>query len=173
MITITPHFIYKSLIVLCFFIFGNNYGQDKKTTNKTAFGKTIQPESVNPKTGQIRCATTEYEKFLQKKNPKRMTEAQFETWLKPLVSKYKSTRANAKMAGIVIKIPVVVHVIHNGQAIGTAPNINDAQVQSQITVLNQDFRKMLGTPGYNTNPVGADVEIEFVLALFILLVLSL
>jgi hypothetical protein len=37
-------------------------------------------------------------------------------------------------------------------------------VQSQITVLNQDFRKMMGTPGYNTNPDGADVEIEFVLA---------
>ncbi|HLT53205.1 MAG TPA: M43 family zinc metalloprotease, partial [Flavobacteriaceae bacterium] len=37
-------------------------------------------------------------------------------------------------------------------------------VLSQITVMNQDFRKMLGTPGYNTNPIGADVEVEFVLA---------
>lgn len=47
---------------------------------------------------------------------------------------------------------------------GTNANISEARVQSQITVLNQDFRKMLGTPGYNTNPVGADVEIEFALA---------
>src|SRR5699024_6821836 len=37
--------------------------------------------------------------------------------------------------------------------------------QSQITVLNQDFRKMIGTPGENSNPVGADIEVEFVLAL--------
>jgi hypothetical protein len=58
----------------------------------------------------------------------------------------------------------VVHVIYNGQAVGTAPNISDIQVESQITVLNQDFRRMFGTPGYNTNGVGADTEIQFVLA---------
>ena len=34
-------------------------------------------------------------------------------------------------------IPVVVHVVYNG----AAQNISDAQVQSQIDVLNQDFRK--------------------------------
>ncbi|HEY6144502.1 MAG TPA: T9SS type A sorting domain-containing protein [Flavobacterium sp.] len=162
---ILPYSIQKIVILLCFFILGNTYSQVKNKTNKTVFGKTVESQSINPKTGQIRCATTEYEKFLQKKNPKRMTEAQFEAWLKPLVSKYKSSRSNSKIAATVITIPVVVHVIHNGQAIGTAPNITDAQVQSQITVLNQDFRKMLNTPGYNTNPAGADVEIEFVLAL--------
>ncbi|MBP6759196.1 MAG: zinc metalloprotease, partial [Flavobacterium sp.] len=93
-----------------------------------------------------------------------MTNAQFETWLTPLVSKYKAMRAGSKTAATVITIPVVVHVIYDGQAIGVAPNISDAQVQSQITVLNQDFRKMLGTPGYNSNPGGADVEIQFELA---------
>ena len=40
-------------------------------------------------------------------------------------------------------IPVVVHVIHNG---GTE-NITDAQIQSQIQVLNEDFRKLSGTNG--------------------------
>src|SRR3954453_18556293 len=34
-------------------------------------------------------------------------------------------------------IPVVVHVVFNG----AAQNISDAQVQSQIDVLNHDFRK--------------------------------
>ncbi len=163
--TITPTSIQKILVLFFLFILASSYGQDKNPKNKTVFGKTIEPENVNPKTGQIRCSTTEYEKFLQDNNPKRMTEAQFEAWLAPLVKKHKATRTTSKVAATIITIPVVVHVIHSGQAIGTAPNITDAQVQSQITILNQDFRRMIGTPGYNTNQIGADIEIEFVLAL--------
>lgn len=36
-------------------------------------------------------------------------------------------------------IPVVVHVIHTGQAIGTAYNLSAAQIQSQIDILNKDY----------------------------------
>lgn len=162
---VTPNFLHKIIIALCLFALGNTYSQIKNSTNKTLFGKTITAKSKNPDNGIIRCATVEYEQYLQAKNPNRMTNAQFETWLAPLVKKQTTSRTSSKTAiATVITIPVVVHVIHNGQAIGTAPNITDAQVQSQITVLNQDFRKMLNTPGYNTNTVGADVEIEFVLA---------
>lgn len=42
-------------------------------------------------------------------------------------------------------IPVIVHVIHGGQAVGTYPNLAQAQINSQIRVLNNDF---VGT-GYN------------------------
>jgi hypothetical protein len=42
----------------------------------------------------------------------------------------------------VITIPVVVHVIHNGEPIGTGTNISDAQIQSQIDALNEDFRRL-------------------------------
>ena len=140
------------------------HSQDKRQAKNSLFGKPIKIENKNLVNRQVRCATTEYEKFLQEKNPKRMTNAQFETWIAPLVNKYKVMRTSSKTAGTVITIPVVVHVIYNGQSIGVAPNITDAQVQSQITVLNQDYRKMFGTPGYNTNPVGADVEVQFELA---------
>jgi PKD repeat protein len=54
-------------------------------------------------------------------------------------------------------IPVVVHVIHNG---GTE-NISDTQIQSQIDVLNEDFRKI---PGSNGDGNGVDTEIQFCLA---------
>ena len=43
-------------------------------------------------------------------------------------------------------------------------NISNAQVISQITTLTNDSRKKSGTSGYNTNPVGADANIEFALA---------
>ncbi|MES2573591.1 MAG: T9SS type A sorting domain-containing protein [Bacteroidota bacterium] len=161
--TITRNSIYKIIVIICFFTFGNAYSQDKKPTNKTLFGKTVKPESINPKNGKIRCATVEYEEYLQGKNPKRLSESQFESWLAPLVSRHKAMRTSSQSGGI-ITIPVVVHVIYNGQAIGVAPNITDNQVISQITVLNQDFRKMLGSPGSNTNPIGADTQIQFALA---------
>ena len=54
-------------------------------------------------------------------------------------------------------IPVVVHVIHDG---GTN-NISDAQIQSQIAILNEDFRKKIATNGYGN---GVDTDIEFCLA---------
>lgn len=162
--TNTHNFFKITLLIVFAFFLGNTYSQNNKTTNKTLFGKSITAANKNPNNGKIRCATVEYEKFLQEKNPKRSNEAQFEAWLSPLVAKHKALRTNSKTAGTVITIPVVVHVIHSGKAIGTAPNITDAQVESQIAVLNQDFRKKAGTLGSNSNPVGADVEIEFVLA---------
>lgn len=65
----------------------------------------------------------------------------------------------------VVRIPVVVHVIHNNASgtIGGA-NISNEQVFSQIEALNEDYRRMPGTPGYNTDPVGTDMQIEFFLA---------
>ncbi len=54
-------------------------------------------------------------------------------------------------------IPVVVHVFHNGGA----ENISDAQIQSQIDVLNEDFGKLSGTAG---DGAGVDTRVRFKLA---------
>ena len=63
----------------------------------------------------------------------------------------------------VINIPVIVHIVYNA----AAENISDAQVQSQIDVLNKDFRKLnaeaASIPSTFLNLV-ADVEINFCLA---------
>ena len=103
---------------------------------------------------------------MQQKEPSRKGTLQFEQWLAPKITSVK--RKRLQKDGIdndeVVTIPVVVHIIHDGDAIGESENIADEQVLSQITVLNQDFRKMEGTPGFNTNPVGADTGIEFCLA---------
>lgn len=69
-----------------------------------------------------------------------------------------------------VRIPVVVHIIHDQSPtlIGglNNPNISEVQVKSQIQVLNEDFRRILGTNGHNTDPLGADTGIEFYLAEF-------
>ena len=67
-------------------------------------------------------------------------------------------------AANVKRIPVVVHIIHNGEPVGTGSNISYEQVVSQIEVLNEDFRRKPGTNGFNDHPDGVDCEIEFFLA---------
>lgn len=62
----------------------------------------------------------------------------------------------------IYRIPVVVHVVHNGEPVGTGPNISEAQVRSQIEVLNEDYRRKTGSNGYNDR--GVDTQIEFYLA---------
>jgi len=64
---------------------------------------------------------------------------------------------------VVRNIPVVVHVLYNT----SAQNISDAQIQSQITILNNDFRKLnadrVNIPS-TFSALAADAEINFCLA---------
>jgi hypothetical protein len=138
------------------------YGQNIKG-GRVVFGKTIAPENITAD-GYIRCASNEYEEYLKLQNPKLESREQFENWMASKISEANAIQNVSSQSGGIIYIPVVVHVIHNGDAYGVSENITDEQVQSQITVMTQDFRKMVGTRGFNTNAVGADVQIEFVLA---------
>ena len=64
-----------------------------------------------------------------------------------------------RIEGNVYQIPVVVHILYTN----STNNISDAQIQSQLDVLNADFRR---TNADRTNrwPQAADSEIEFYLA---------
>lgn len=78
---------------------------------------------------------------------------------------YLKSYEEAENVQRVYRIPVVVHVMHQpGEAYGVQSNITDEQIMSQLEVLNEDFRKQLGSRGFNNHPVGADTEIEFCLA---------
>lgn len=125
--------------------------------------QTKKPSKILSKSpnGYIRCYSTEYEKNLQKKNNRRAKTDGFENWISDKINRQKFF--NNRISAIKT-IPVVVHVINKGEAVGIGTNISDAQVISQITTLNNDYRKKTGTKGYNTNPVGADANIEFALA---------
>ena len=131
-----------------------------------SYGQTPQAKTFGKFSTAQPCASTEYEALLQKKYPKRAGNQQFEQWLAPKIQEAKSRiqARNGQGANEIITIPVVVHVIHNGDDLGTNENLSIEQIQSQITVLNQDFRRMLDTRGFNDNPVGADIEVEFCLA---------
>lgn len=114
-----------------------------------------------------RCGTVEYEQALQQRNPRRLQRINN---LNRLIEEAERNGTMARVAAdtTVYRIPVVVHVVHDNASlfVGGAnnPNISDEQIQSQIPVLNEDYRRKPGTNGYNTSPIGADARIEFYLA---------
>ena len=69
-----------------------------------------------------------------------------------------SQQRGARIAETVYTIPVVVHVIHNGEPVGTGSNPTDAAILSMINVLNAGFRK--NGPQFG----GVDIGIQFQLA---------
>jgi len=110
-----------------------------------------------PKTpsGHIRCITPEYHEG----------EEQFESWISEKIKEISS--ANNLSAKASRNIPVVVHILHNGDAVGSGENISVAQIQSQIDILNEDFSAtnsdFSNVPGTFTG-VAADSDIQFCLA---------
>ncbi|MEO0470039.1 MAG: M43 family zinc metalloprotease, partial [Bacteroidota bacterium] len=83
----------------------------------------------------------------------------FESWLAPLVERQKHELATATRN--VVSLPIVFHVIHDGEAVGSGDNLAASYINAQIDQLNHDFRRTPGTSGFNNNPVGADTEIAF------------
>ena len=109
--------------------------------------------------GQNKCGTKEYNDYLSQQNPiyaneKEKVNLEIESWIK--------NRSNQKESNI-ITIPVIVHVLWETNI----QNISDAQIYSQIDVLNADYRRtnidQINTPTIWNN-LAADCEIEFCLA---------
>ncbi|MBC5861801.1 M43 family zinc metalloprotease [Flavobacterium turcicum] len=153
----------KFTFLLLLIIVAHHSSYAQSNVEVTLFGKkkSVQAGKV------IRCASTEYEEYLKASNPQRLSTQEFEQWLAPKVQLEQARKRNSNKTAktsAVITIPVVVHVIHNGDAVGSNENLFAEQIFSQIRVLNEDFRRKVSTPGFNTNPVGADTEIEFALA---------
>ena len=83
-------------------------------------------------------------------------KASFEDNEKRIKSKILANKTSKKLSTTQYTIPVVVHVIHLGEAVGTGTNISDAQIQSAIDNLNDSYS---GSGSYITN-----MNIDFALA---------
>lgn len=111
--------------------------------------------SIQVQAQQRNCGAMENLAIQLQKDPglqERMNEIERHT------SKYLSSHASENRA-TVYTIPVVVHVVYNT----TAENVSMAQIQTQIQVLNDDFRR-LNSDADGTWSQAADSEIEFCLA---------
>ena len=87
-----------------------------------------------------------------------------------LVEKYKAEnfdQTTGKVAAANYTIPVIVHIIHSGEAVGTASNISAAQVADQIRILNEDYAGIglsSNNVPYAFNQLKADCNVQFCLA---------
>ena len=110
--------------------------------------------------------------YIEQKQIRRLgiygTREYFELWVddkqKEIENQPYSFRIKAEDIRL---IPVVIHVIHNGTPVGEGANIPFSQIQAQIDILNEDYRRMnpdaVDTPNEFLG-VAADSRLEFVLA---------
>lgn len=110
------------------------------------------------------CVTMEQDSISRAKYPQRGSLSDFEYDLQLKIEELELKNRSKRTQATLLTIPIIFHIVHNGEPIGTGTNLSAAQVQSQIEVLNEDFRKLQGSPGFNNSPVGADIEIEFCLS---------
>jgi hypothetical protein len=119
-----------------------------------------------PSFSQERCGTTEYEKSRNKNQQKESTD-QFEKWMSSKLSRRSKIPFSVQATQTTYSIPVVVHIIHNGEPIGTGLNLSEAQINSQLKVLNDDFNRLnadqTNTPALFL-PVAASFSVQFILA---------
>ena len=110
------------------------------------------------------CATMTQDSINKILFPQRQTLDEFEYSIKKKMQEISARQSSGRTMAGIVTIPIIVHVVNNGEPIGSGLNLSQAQVQSQIEVLNEDMRRKAGTPGFNDSPVGADIEIEFCLS---------
>lgn len=139
----------KNLLILCCVMFATYFN---------AYSQNLSFGEHSRRT----CGAMEHLEMTQKSDPsiaQRMQE--IENFTNRVIQSGQIDREQA-LNGL-IRIPVVVHVVYND----SAQNISDAQIQSQIEVLNEDFRK-LNSDAVNVPEefaaLVADAGIEFYLA---------
>ncbi len=110
--------------------------------------------------GQEKCGTVKWEELNGRDADYRI---EFEKWLE---GRQKQWEGRIKTREI-YQIPVVFHIIHQGEPYGEGSNIPDEQIYSQLETLNADFKRLnadtLNTPEVFM-PDAANTRIEFILA---------
>lgn len=74
-----------------------------------------------------------------------------------------SSRGEIPGKGVVYRVPVVIHVLHNGGV----ENISREQIENAMNILNRDYRRLNSDADNVHAPfqgMPADIEVEFVLA---------
>ena len=150
------------LAVLFFVCSFTAFGQGVTLQEFSSGGSSHQGASHNEKCGHT---------FLEIQQEKELgifgSKPFFEDWINKKIVEKNSKPQIMKVQAEPRVIPVVVHVLHNGTAVGVDANISDAQILSQIRVLNEDFRRKNADASRTPEeflPVAADANIEFVLA---------
>jgi len=106
-----------------------------------------------------RCHSEEYWEMMQEDDPSMEGRIQaYERAYQMFLANGGTNTSTQRVSDCnVLTVPVVVHVIYDD----ATSNISDAQVISQIDILNEDYRRIPGSPGFSE---GVDTKIQFCLA---------
>lgn len=160
----------SSLMLSAVLVFGQSSRKAMPLTKSTQLnsideqaGQLLYQNAKRTPSGHIRCFTSEMEQLRGMSDPSVKSPAEINNWIDQVIKNdpnYVSVQKASR------NIPIVVHVIHNGDALGTGENISDAQVMSQVNVLNADFSAtntdFNSTSYYNS--VKTNMDIQFCLA---------
>ena len=135
------------------------FGQFREKIKQTPSTNGIFESTPSERT----CGTMLVDSLFRSKHKEIGSLDDFEDWLQERMAEYERELDQSGSRSNVVVLPVIVHVVHNGEPIGQGSNISVAQVMSQIDVLNEDYRRR--GRGFNNHPNGADIEIEFKMAL--------
>lgn len=118
------------------------------------FGLAISSNSIAQQSTTRTCGT-------------RLPGPEWDAWFNGKVEEFKTDVATNRAQAAAYTIPIIVHVIHGGEAIGTYPNLSNAQLVSEIQILNDDYAG-IGVSTQNIpavfQPALADCGIKFCLA---------
>jgi hypothetical protein len=113
---------------------------------------------------QERCAVPRLLEIRESKYPELNTE-NFENWI--AVKKNLQTNSSERNQINIVQVPVVFHIIHNGEAVGTGGNLLKSRIDRQLEILNEDFNRLNADTSETLSEfinVTASFEIEFVYA---------
>lgn len=129
---------------------------------KLLFGIFCALFALTGKAQEPRCGTDEIHKQLREQSPRYFQKVKSgdEGWSKFMKDQTQGLSTNRAVANNnVYTIPIVFHVIHSGQPIGTLQNPSDNTI---ISLLNEINQKLAATyPGYGQS---VNVPIQYVLA---------
>jgi len=117
----------------------------------------LLPGIISAQTLDRNCATTDYLEIQMQQDPSlQLRMEQIERFTQDYVN--RSQQSGQRVNGV-LTIPVVVHIVYRN----STENLSLAQIQSQIDILNEDFRRT-NSDADNVWSQAADTEIEFCLA---------
>ena len=87
---------------------------------------------ATPAVAQRQCGTTEGDSIMLAQHP------EYKIARKQLEQKIRQQLETEEIIDGIIIIPVVFHILHSGDAVGTGENIGDALIHAQIDQLNLD-----------------------------------
>lgn len=129
-------------------------------SQKSPFSSNASATSTDPRFGEKCLQKLRMDELKESNEEYRIGVEAAREMTRRIVSEFES---GERATPPIYTIPVVFHVIHKGEAVGSGTNISTAQLTSAIDALNRDYRRTSANGGI-AQGAGPDTEIQFCLA---------